>query len=391
VRKIYQEAGKIKNDELRQQVVKHARASENHYRIKAMIDLATSEPGAPVEIHDLDRNPMLLTCRNGTLDLATGELRKPDPKDLITKMIPVEYDPRAKASLWEAFLDKVLAGHAELMDYMQRAVGYCLTGDVTAQCLFFLYGLGANGKSTFLNALKALLGEYHRQVPLDTFLLQKHSSIPNDLTMLKGARVASVAEVESGKRLAEVLVKQVTGGDTITARFMRQEFFEYAPEFKIFFAANHKPLIYGTDYAIWRRIRLIPFTVTIPEGEQDPRFVDKLKVELPGILAWAVRGCRAWQREGLRSPGIVNQATEDYRSEMDVLGSFIEDRCEVGPKKEVKKRDLYADYETWCADEKEKPLSKKAFGLRIKERGIIDKRTGKDRFWVGVELKGCDT
>lgn len=218
-------------------------------------------------------------------------------------------------------------------------------------------------------------------------MVRKNDGIPNDIARLKGARFVSAVEAEKGQRLAESLVKQLTGGDRITARFMRAEFFEFTPEFKLFFATNHKPTVEGTDHAIWRRIRLIPFKVTIPEAEKDFQLPNKLKTELPGILQWAVSGCLAWQKTGLGAPDEIKDATEGYRSEMDVLSYFIDDVCVLSESSKVSAKSLYEAYSSWCYRNGERPLTKRDFSSRLTERGYTSaKGTGGYYFWKGIGI-----
>jgi putative DNA primase/helicase len=248
--------------------------------------------------------------------------------------------------------------------------------------------LGANGKSTLLKILLSLLADYGKQTGTETLLVKRGDQISNDVARLAGARLVSAVETESGRRLAEGLVKQLTGGDRMTARFLHREFFEFDPTFKLWLAVNHKPRITGSDHAIWRRIRLVPFTVTIPENERDPDLTEKLKAELPGVLAWAVAGCLAWQAEGLRAPEAITAATKEYRDESDVIATFISERCKAGPDCEVSKAGLYEAYAEWCEKSGERPLSKKELGARLMEKGFLDDRTKKSRFWRGIDLDG---
>lgn len=364
---------------------KHAERSESNHSIAAMIGLARSEPGIPVAVEELDRDPWLLNVENGTVDLRTGKLKPHDRDDLMTKLAPVEYDPDAEAPTWEKFLERVLPDE-EVRSFVQRAVGYSLTGDVSEQVLLFLYGAGANGKSTFLNAILEALGDYSQQAAPE-LLTVKMNAHPTELARLKGTRFVASVEVEEGKRLAESLVKQMTGGDRITARFMRQDFFEFEPTHKVFFAANHKPVVRGTDYAIWRRIRLVPFDVTIPEDERDGHLPEKLREELPGILSWAVEGCLDWQAEGLDEPEGISRATEEYRSEMDVLAAFIEDRCVVSKRAEVRATPLYEVYREWCEASGERAENQRSFGTRLHERGFENEKVGGLIKWFGVGLR----
>jgi putative DNA primase/helicase len=273
--------------------------------------------------------------------------------------------------------------------FVQRAAGYSLTGDTSEQVLFICYGGGANGKTTYQEAKAAALGDYAMRAPTEMLLAKRPGGIPNDVARLKGSRFVAASETEDGRRLAESMVKDLTGQDTITARFMRGEFFDFAPTHKLWLSTNHKPTIVGTDTAIWRRIRLIPWTVTIPPAEQDKRLLARLRRdELPGILAWMVRGCLAWQREGLHDPDEVLRATSDYRREMDVLAGFLSDCCEEDPNHWDYARDLYASYKRWCDENGERAEAQRKFGGRLGERGFSRDRGGSRgaHIWRGVRL-----
>ena len=234
-----------------------------------------------------------------------------------------------------------------LIEFLKRAVGYSLTGDVSEQCLFIFFGSGANGKSTFLRAVNMISGDYGQQTATETLLVRQRGAIPNDIARLKGARFITASEAEAEQRLAESLIKQMTGGDIISARFLHQEWFDFEPTYKIFLGTNHKPVIKGTDYAIWRRIKLVPFEVTIPEQERDRDLLNKLQEELPGILAWAVNGCLEWQKNGLGVPEEVSEATKEYKNEMDIISDFINECCIEGEGYHVLSRDLYNTYKEW--------------------------------------------
>jgi putative DNA primase/helicase len=269
---------------------------------------------------------------------------------------------------------------------LQRAIGYTLSGSTTEQVLFLLWGSGANGKTVTLETVRALLGEYGQQTPAETFL-ERRETIPNDVARLRGARFVAAVETPEGRRLNETMVKRLVGGDTMAARFMRGEWFEFSPSFKAWIGTNHKPVIRGTDEAIWRRIRLLPFTVTIPEAERDGELAAKLLAELPGILRWALEGCLAWQADGLGAPPAVEAATADYRRSMDVLGDFFDDVCVLHPDAKAKAGDLYAAFVGWCDRNGERErLTKQAFGRRLTERGFQSKRDGRARWWLGLGL-----
>lgn len=385
VRMMYLEAAGL-DDAERKALVKHALRSEAKERLAAMLLLARSEEGIPVLPEELDRDPYLLNVANGTLDLRTGQLRPHRREDMITRIINVNYDPKAQCPLWESFLKRIMGGNQHLIDFLQRAAGYSLTGDVSEQVLFLAHGTGANGKTVFLRTLLNLLGPYGKPTEPE-LLLARHGEVhPTGLADLMGARLAVVLETEEGRRLNESLTKWLTGGDKLKARKMRQDFFEFEPTHKIWLATNHKPTIRGTDYAIWRRLRLIPFNITIPEEERDPHLVDKLKAELPGILAWAVRGCLAWQERGLGMPDEVKQATEAYREEMDLLADFLAECCITGTDKRASAKQLYEAYCSWCGRNGEHILTQKAFGMRLSERGLERKKTGGVYWWRGIGL-----
>lgn len=386
VRALYRAAAAVDDPDKRRQRVRYAAAAQSANRIAGMIQLATSEPGIPLTPDQLDTDPWLLNVENGTLDLRTGELRNHQREDLITKIAPVVYDPNAACPRWEAFLDRIMAENADLIRYLQRIFGYALTGDTREQCFFILYGIGANGKTTMTTAVAKTVGGYAQHTPTETLLVKRNDTIPNDVARLHGSRLVTAAEAECGRQLAEALVKQLTGGDKMAARFLHGEFFEFTPTFKIFLAVNQKPAIRGTDHAIWRRVRLIPFEVTIPDSEQDKTLPGKLEAEKAGILRWAVEGCLAWQKEGLEPPKAVTEATADYRDEMDTVGAFIDECCTRDPGAETTAKRLYDRYSEWCIDHAEKAMSKADFGARLAEKGFAPGRTRTGRFWRGLSV-----
>ena len=377
----------MKDYEAHQAIVKHATASESRGARDAMVKLAENERGVAVRYTELDADPFLFNCVNGTVDLRTGHLRPHERRDLLTRRAPVVFDPNAACPIWDRFLDRVMGGRADLVTFLQRAVGYSLTADVREQVLFFLHGGGCNGKSTFTRVLMDLLGEYATPGAPD-LLMAKHSDAhPTELADLFGRRLVVCQEVEAGRAFSEVLVKQLTGGDGIKARRMREDFWEFLPTHKFFIAANHKPVVKGADYAIWRRIRLVPFEVTIGEDEKDPELPAKLAAERSGILRWAVEGCLAWQRSGLGVSKVVEAATGAYRAEQDAFGDFLEDVCVLGESARSTAKELYIAYERWCLQNGEKPSSARAFGVRLGERGLTRVKSGSVRLWSGISLK----
>jgi putative DNA primase/helicase len=390
VRAIYGEAGDDADDQRRKALGQHALRSESERALTAMIELAKSRPGVPAIPQDFDRDPWLLTVANGTVDLRSGELRRHRRGDLITKLAPVYYSPGATCPMFHAFLSKIMGNNQPLIDFIQRALGYALTGVTRERCLFILFGTGSNGKSTLLEVFRALLGDYAMNTPARTLMAKRDDSIPNDVARLKGARFVTAVETAEGKRMDVELVKRMTGNDVLSARFMRGEWFDFQPEFKLFLATNHKPVIRDTTDSIWNRIKLIPFGVTIPEAEQDKELLVKLRGELPGVLRWAVDGCRRWQADGLGTPPEINTATKEYRREMDILGDFIDERCEVGETIWVTAEEIYQAYTQWAEASGEEKLSQKKLGKYLGERGFQrDKKAagGRSR-WTGVGLRG---
>jgi putative DNA primase/helicase len=360
--------------------------AERESRIRGAIALAESARGIAILPEQLDTDPWLLCVANGTIDLRTGELREHRRDDLITRQIAVEYDPAAAAPTWLAFLERVLDGDQELIRFVQRAVGYSLTGLTTEQIILILWGGGANGKTTLIDTILALLGEYAQQAPAETFV-ERRDGIPNDVARLRGARMVAAAELGEGRRLNEALVKRMTGGDRLTARFMRGEWFEFRPSFTPWLATNHRPAIGGTDHAIWRRLRLVPFTVTIPEDERDQELPAKLLDELSGILAWGVQGCLDWQAHGLDAPAAVVAATADYRDEMDILGDFLADCCQPDPEQSVKASVLHTRLEYWARQNGREPITQTTLGNRLAERGYVKKKTNTGIHWLGLALR----
>lgn len=389
VKHVYLESPQFSDENRRKSIAMWAVQSESEHRIKAMVSLAHSEPGIPIAPDQFDVNPYLLNCPNGTLDLKTGELRPHNANDSISKILPFEYYQEARCEEWLKFLERIMGGNYDLIRFLQRSVGYCLTGDTSEQCLFLLHGAGANGKSTFITILNLLLGDYAQTANFETFLVKSQERVNNDIARMQGKRLISAIEAEGERRLSEVLVKQLTGGDVVTARFLYGEFFEFQPQFKIVLACNHKPIIKGTDHAIWRRIKLIPFSITIPENERDKKLIEKLKAELPGILAWAVKGCLEWQREGLCEPEEVKRATNGYQTEMDVLQAFIADCCVVNQDIKAKSCILYAAYKKWCEENNESVLPNAQFGRRLGEKGFTSQKSN-GNWWKGIGVKSAN-
>lgn len=366
------------------------RKSESASATNNMLQQAVPYLAMPARAFDTD--PWLLNVRNGTLDLRTGELRAHRREDLIRKLVPADYDPEATAPLWGQFLYRIFDGDLAMIEYIQRAVGYTLTGDVSSQCLFFMYGqTGANGKSTFVETIMALLGDYTQKAPTE-MLMRKSAganNVPNDLASLQGARMVVTSEVDAGHRFSESRVKDITGGDTITARFLYGEYFRFAPTHKLWIYGNHKPGVSANDHGFWRRVHLIPFTVQIPEHERVKNFTEQLRPQFPGILAWAVRGCQAWLEHDQRldPPACIREAVEEYRSDMDKLAQFFAEYCHILPGVEAQAKVLYDRYVTWCEHNHERALSNTAFGRELTARGFTAQRRREAIYRQGIALR----
>jgi putative DNA primase/helicase len=387
VRNLYAEAATLSDDDARKSFVRWATSCESKKSLDAMLNLLTHEDGIPIIPDEMDRDPWTLNVENGTLDLRSGKLRPHDPGDLLTKLCPVPYHPDAECPTFETFLQRIFEGRDDLIRFVQALCGYVLTGTVGEQVLPILHGIGANGKSTLVTALLDLLGpDYAMKAPADLLMVRRSEAHPTELADLFGKRLVVASETGEGCRLNETLVKELTGSERIRARRMRQDFWEFTPTHKVMLCTNHKPSIRGTDHAIWRRIRLIPFTVVIPDEEQDRNLDSKLRAELPGILAWCVRGCLAWNRGGLRPPAEVTEATSEYRSEEDILRAFLDEHCILGRQFKARAADLYGRYKGWAESSGENPLSQTRFGKALAERGL-EKQRSNGIHYQGIGLR----
>ncbi|MEC3651394.1 phage/plasmid primase, P4 family [Bacillus subtilis] len=392
LRAIYGEAKAMEDSYRKKQLNDWAKKCERrNIRMNTILD---TRPMVAVRKQELDSHKYLFNCENGVIDLKTGELLPHDREFLFTKISSVAYQKDADCPNWKAFLESIFIDEQgqpnyEIIDFMQKAIGYSLTGDTTEQVMFFLFGNGRNGKSTFINTVQQLLGDYGRQTNSDTFIKKKNdSSINNDIARLDGARFVSAVESEEGQQLSESLVKQITGGEKMSARFLRQEYFEFTPEFKVFFTTNHKPIVKGSDEGIWRRIRLVPFTVTIPKEKVDKKLPQKLAAEMPGILRWAVEGCLKWQKEGLKEPEVIRKATEGYREDMDILGPFLAERCVIHPAAKIESKEIYKEYKNWCFENDDVELKNRAFYRQLEIRGFKKEVGAKNKlFFFGIGLQ----
>jgi putative DNA primase/helicase len=347
--------------------------------------LATADRRHAATVAQWDTDPWLLNTPEGTVDLRKGEMHEHRRDEYITKI--TKAGPGGDCPLWLQFLDRVTAGGRELQSFLQRMIGYSLTGSTREHALFFLYGTGANGKSVFLSTIASLLGDYAKTAPASSFTASSTEQHPTDLAGLRGARFVTAIETEDGARWAESKIKSLTGGDKIAARFMRCDFFEFLPEFKLIIAGNHKPGLRSVDEAIRRRLNLIPFTVTIPQEDRDPCLTEKLRTEFPGILAWAIRGCLEWQQHGLNPPAIVLNATADYLAGEDAIGRWLDDDCTRDQELWTSGAALFLDYKSWCERTGEKPRSPKTLTQALEGRGIVQKRTSAARGFAGIGLR----
>lgn len=348
--------------------------------------LARSDRLLAATVDEWDRDPWLLNTPGGVIDLRSGALRPHHPDERMTKMTAVA--PSTKdCPTWRKFVERVTGENIDLQAFLQRVFGYALTGSTSEHAMFFLYGTGANGKSVLLSTLAGILGGYHRGAPIETFTASDRDRHPTELAMLRGARLVTATETEEGRRWAEAKLKALTGGDRISARLMRQDFFEFLPQFKLAVAGNHKPGLRSVDEAIRRRLHLIPFTVTIPATERDPELGDRLKGEWPGILCWLVDGCLAWQRGGLAPPPVVKNATAAYLDAEDAISAWIDECCDRDQNAWQPTSDLFLSWSGWAKRNGEFEGSTKRFVQQLENRGIHSHRTARGRGFHGLRIR----
>jgi putative DNA primase/helicase len=388
VKDIFTEAAHQTDASVMKLVSQHANKSNNLPRIKAMIEIAASDPELCVPIDVLDSNPLLLGVANGVVDLTSGKLISNIQELLITRYSGVFYDKTAQCPVFIEFLDKIFNADKDKIAFIQRIFGYCLTGSTNEQVYFFFFGFGANGKSTLLNVIEQLLGsDLAKQTPAETLMAKlQGGKQSNDLARLNRVRTVIANEIEDGSHLAESLVKQITGGDTVTARYLFKEYFEYKPEFKLIIAGNHKPIIKSSDNGIWRRTVLVHFPVSIPKDEQDAYLSKKLSDELSGILNWAIKGCLEWQKIGLAIPASVEKDVTDYKEEMDWLGLWIADCCKIGVTESEKADSLYQSYKYWAEVNGIFVPTSTTFGRRLTERGFEKTKRTYARYYIGLSV-----
>jgi putative DNA primase/helicase len=387
---MYSQALQITDQDRRDALIRHGLKSQAEARLNAMVSLAESESEVVLSAKLLDADPWLIGVQNGVLDLKRREFRPGRREDYITKQAGVLHDPNARCPEWRKFLDTVTGQNKELQNYIQRIIGYTLTGSVREEVAFVLYGIGNNGKSTFRETIHALLGDY--ALAADAALLTERKNpggATEEIARLKGRRFVAINETNENEQLHEARVKFITSQDTITARNLYGHFFDFFPTHKTFVTTNHKPIVRGTDEGIWRRLHLIPFTVTIPKSAVEKDFRERrLMPEMAGILNWAIEGVTAYLKEGLNPPAIVRAATEEYREDMDVVGQWLEDRCLRDPSAKTPTSAAYSNYKFWAEDEIGWTLSQVRWRRNLSDRGFErTKGTHGQREIKGLRLK----
>lgn len=372
----YMAAVDVTDNDKRLRLALWATQSENEAKIASTLAAAQTLPGIATTIDLWDANPDLIATPNGyTVDLANGQPRQPRQSDYISMASGIKWQPDADCPRWAQFLHEVFGGDQALIAYIQRAVGYSLTGHTHEQKLFLLHGHGANGKSVFLEVLSWLAGDFHAAAGFATFDADtRRDSKNDDLAALKGKRLVCIIETDEDRRLAESRVKAITGGDAISCRFLYGRYFSYRPTFKIWLAVNHKPTIHGTDFGIWRRLVLIPFLATFTGAKMDKKLPAKLRSEGAGILNWAIEGARAWYRDGLGTCTTVEEAVRGYKTESDVIGLWIDQRCLLADNLKAEAGELYGNYRLWAEVNGMRPMTSQAWGRRMGERTGLEKR-----------------
>lgn len=354
--------------------------------------LARSHEGFSAGVDQWDKDPWLLNTPGGVVDLRSNSLRPARADDYMTKTTEVAPDSAMPCPIFDKFLTRITDGDDKLVNYLQRLAGYALTGVTSEQMLAFFHGGGANGKSVLLDTVAGIMGSYHATAPFETFAASKHEHHPTDIAGLVGARLVTTAETAEGRHWDETKIKQLTGGDRVKARFMRQDFFEFTPQFKLIVAGNHRPSLMSADEAMQRRMHMVPFDVTIPAGERDPDLKNKLRDEWPAILDWMIVGCLAWQEEGLNPPEAVIRASSEYMADEDIIGRWVAERCELDPETWTSSADLFSDFADFARSSNERVGTRKAFGLKLMRQEyvvkcIIPRRKDVARGFSGIALR----
>lgn len=368
---------------------KHLSRSRSHRGKEGFIAEARHLEGVPVLPSEMDRAGNAFNVRNCLISLKTGRTAEHDKKYMISKLAPVTYDENARCPRWDRFIEEVTCGDKSLQLYLQRMIGYCMTAYTKEQCMFFLYGNGSNGKSVFVDTIAYMLGEYAASCQPETVMMRdRNNTARGDLARLKGARMVVTSEPNDGCRLDEGIVKQMTGGteNKLTARFLYGREFEFSPEFKIVMSTNYKPVIKGTDNGIWRRVRLIPFTAEFTKENRDPQLTEKLRRELPGILNWAIAGAVGWCKEGLPPCAIIDEAGQEYRSEMDRVQQFLDDCTTRSESSSTQASTLYKCYKAWCSEQGDRfPVGSTKFFMELKRR-FKSRKTEAYNEYIGIKI-----
>ncbi len=391
-RNIYREAVDEPDDANHKDLVKHAGTTERQVRLDAMIKSTESEPGIAINLAELDVSHWLLNVNNGTINLKTGELKSHDRADLITEILPIDYDPTATSAEWDSFLSQIFNDNTDLTNYIQRAMGYSITGDQSEQVFFFCYGNGFNGKSTLLNTCRLVMGNYATQVPPTAFMVDKTKRGGPDeaIASLKNKRLVCSTELEDGQRLATSLVKRMTGGEPLWCEHKFERGYNFQTTHKLWLSGNHEPVITDTTNSIWYRLKKIPFPIEIPEADRRKGYAEYLAAEHgPAILAWMVRGCVEWGAAGdLNEPEAVKQAVAEYRDQQDILHDYLLERCIFQKSAAMDQKPLYADYKQWSEDNDSNAIGKLTFRSRIQEKGVIAAIGNKNiKIWRGIRLR----
>ncbi|CAH1070403.1 phage/plasmid primase, P4 family [Candidatus Nitrotoga sp. 1052] len=360
--------------------------SHNLPRIEAMLKLAVSEPEMAATVSELDKNPLLLGVRNGVVDLRTGGLLTNEPSMLITRFCNADYVVNSTCDKWLTFLDQVFQSDTATIETIQRALGYTLTGEITEEVMFVCFGHGSNGKSVFNNVVSTIIGDYGRMAPSTLLTMRRgdDSAPRNDLAALAGARYVSINELQAGDRLDEQIIKQLAGRELISARFLHKEFFEYMPTYKAWLRTNHKPIITGDDDGIWRRLALIPFRRKFTDSEKDPYLEQKLLDERDGILMWMIEGALKWRKDGLKLSATIKAEHTAYRKESDLLGEFLNEKCQPNPNGKIEQTYLFEQWRDWCIRNAFRYNSKASFTRRLSERGFTESKSNGKRYYIGL-------
>ena len=381
------EAQHIDDERVRKETLSNLKRAFSSNGKKDLLQEAQHQAGIPCINADFDKQDFLINTESGVVDLKTGELKQHNKEYLMNKIVSYEVDLQNQPIKWLQFLEQIFQGDKELMHYLQKAIGYTLTGSIREQCLFLCYGEGSNGKSVFLDVISRMMGDYAMNAQVETLLERKFgtSSYTSDLARLKGARFTTTGENNEGSKINEGLVKQLTGGERITARFLYGQEFEFYPNFKIWLATNHKPIIRGSDNGIWRRIISIPFLYKVPDHLRDKDLVYKLEQEIPQILGWAIKGCLMWQKEGLKLPSVIEKSNKDYQNEMDIIATFIDENAQLVEGEVSSAKEIYEEYEKWAKVSNEYIMSSTRFGRELAKR-FQKQRKAYGWVYVGIRL-----